>query len=735
MRFLQQEKFSYITRKIFGVEKISSNNELIENEILYEKFLKSTLLETLISLIFLAVSAKFLLTYYKAIKHTFSVDDPSKLRIFRIHFISFFKTENYNMTDNLFNTNNLIDMELLESKFKNSFHIFETSFNNVASKSSPVTRDIIAIRLQFAFSKDKMVKSISFSEIFEDKVCPMENYSKLDDSFEIFLSIENHEPIFKCILRLISLTKFKIEFYFYSSQFDLIEISKFDLILKTRTTRITELDYYRNLLRDKSNLIIVLLSLAFVFYYLIEECLELYNYKLGHLMHLLNIVDIIILINWTRIVFIFMYKVLVNRFISQKIKTIYNNKTKDLDNDTIKEFVYESLKADVLNTNDFEFEFNFTIISLLLTWTKLFKFVNFSTGLTQMNAAIAKSFNHLFSYLFIYAIVFLAHAELMHRLLGQMDKDYSSRILAQFTLFRMLLASVDFEPIVESSSIQIIFFSFYFLVFIIFSGIFLAIISDSYSYVVENYEPRPELEYYLFFKKRLKIVSDLFEIKPSLNKLQDMVNIDLRKKSMIIMEELGESVKPSDFRMKLLKSGFESVDIDMTFKAYEIAEKRDESDQVEESVIDPEICAEIIKKLDFAKKRILTLNKRKLSFLKSEKCNSDDGSNFSKFSNFSFSNPNNSNLEISKNLDIKLEKVKSNNTINDEVNELEYDNFYTELTTWNDFKKLKYDLSDIETNINKISDSILEAYERKIISSNRSNVKQDPVLVSEQVLL
>ncbi len=58
MRYLQVSKFSFILNRIFGVER----SELLTNENTYDRFLRATLIESLLSLVFLIVSLVFMLS-------------------------------------------------------------------------------------------------------------------------------------------------------------------------------------------------------------------------------------------------------------------------------------------------------------------------------------------------------------------------------------------------------------------------------------------------------------------------------------------------------------------------------------------------------------------------------------------------------------------------------------------------------------------------------------------------
>lgn len=170
-----------------------------------------------------------------------------------------------------------------------------------------------------------------------------------------------------------------------------------------------------------------------------------------------------------------------------------------------------------------------------------------------MNATLSHSCNYLLCYFVIYFGAYIAHSELLRRLFGQTLQGYNSFALSQFTLFKILLASIEFDSIQNSSyKYQLIFYSFYFLVYVVLAGVFLAIINDSYSFVLENYEKRPELDYFGCFR----------------SKFSKGQRIDIHEENDVQLdtEDAFESMKLDDFRNKLIRIGFDVESIDVVFQ-------------------------------------------------------------------------------------------------------------------------------------------------------------------------
>lgn len=259
----------------------------------------------------------------------------------------------------------------------------------------------------------------------------------------------------------------------------------------------------------------------------------------------------------------------------------------------------------------------------------------------------------------------------------------------------------------------------------------MAIISDSYSYACENYEPKPELDYFNLIKRCFKKYANTLKLKKIWTILSGFFYfVDPNDKSAKLINQLENAKKASDFKSYLLNLNFDPVDIEAIFYQYNIiesnAENLDEFDPIEEeTIVDKDTCNEIITKLDLTSKRINSLNRRKLTF-----CAVQTNFNFrlfegdlqSIYSNKSFKL---SGIDFISRRSLNLRAVSSflprghsdTNTINDDVNNIDYDNVYTEFTTWKDYRKLKLELDNLETYLNEIFNELLDVYQRKKLHS------------------
>jgi hypothetical protein len=653
MRFLQPKKFSYlIQEKLFGL-KINSNKnirfDLESNEDLYRKFLKATLIESFLTLIYLIILIYFAVQYLD-----FQANRKASIET---------KLENIEMLSNSPDLNVYIRLIWINlNSLKNDSFLrfkFVQNFTNLCSKQAQFMKnDSIEIRIN---SESKKLIEVLLS-------CSVEAFYKL--TFNTILNSGKSKKI-------MSYLEYKYDRKSNTSNVKSINVGHFGIILQ-----------------KKLNILSILIYILLTLYFLFEELFEMIIYLGKHFAYLLNLNDLISLIcNISMIFFLTRDVIIVN----------YRLAKKD----------FKNLDYDQLN-NDMQHLLDFISLNIFLIWTKLFKFYNFNTGVTQMNATLTRSFNYLFCYLIIFWCIFLTLGELMHRVFGQIISDHKSFIFSQFTLIKFLLADINASYLYNNDSYQIVFLLFFFLVFIILSSIFLAIVNDAYLYVIEKYDKKPELDYFNLFLR------DFFKVRAF--KLEENILSEKRTKKKntlkliteLEQDNLNEALSSFKFKRILLKMNYDSIEIDSILRDYNIEENEMEND--EDSLLDPDLCKDIVKRLEFAKQRINHINRKKLSFLSpffnmniEQKCSSDS---FAEKDSYVLS-------ELSLNSGEKM-RVKSNTSVltsksaqNDDIllNVRKFDNLYTELTTRRDFFKVKLEIDNYEQNIKLIIDDIIKQCE------------------------
>lgn len=459
MRFLQLNKFSYLVRKLNGVDRIKSDENIFDNEKLYNKFLKSTLIETLITVAFVFISIKFLILYNNLVNNTQFVYSNDKKLLFANQILD-------DLINDIYEKLLQIDDRSTQN-WNNFFNKFEKyAANLVMEKEQGKDMYLILIKLKMEFGE----KSTSLTNIILEERCRNAMALQTERSLIFYFNPRLFESDRLCVKSLRNNTQTVFVRLIGLEKNELVKIIDLEsnFINKKILKKIYDLNIVKKI-NDLEFLIYLVFYCIFFIYYVIEELIEIVKYKVSYITNYLNLVDFMIILLTGRLLGFIFYK------ISYQINAIdifsKYDKKKYLDpNFKIKFYsIINNIEFfnDILNS---ETEINLAILKVILIWIKLFKYVNFSTGLTQMSAALTKSANHLISYLFIYSIVFCTHAEMMHRLFGPYEYDFSKRIQAQFTMFRMLLANINFKFIADNPGTQMIFFSFYLIIFIIFSG-------------------------------------------------------------------------------------------------------------------------------------------------------------------------------------------------------------------------------------------------------------------------
>jgi len=682
MRYLQVSKFSFILNRIFGVER----SELLTNENTYDRFLRATLIESLLSLVFLIVSLVFMLSILDFI------ESQNKL----IYDFKDDATFNY-----IFN---LADRS--RSEFDSKCLFSHSKFGSVLTLQEFYMQ---------AVSNANKENSSNYLILYRDELSKNDSKIRFEDLIE---TINKNNKTKKIIIKIFHLSlnsnfTSRLEF---SHQFGPNRNVFTSVSLMTLKTP------------NKFDLVSFSLLGCFSLYFLIEEIAKIAAYKLDYFRLVLNLIDLIILILLMTLIGI-QFK-LINSF-----ELLFKDRT-------IQMIANKLISVLDLQTN----QFNLAIVVVCLAWIKQTKYLNFTVGITQMNATLSVAFADLCSYLLAFLMIFSCFAVLLNRLFGSISKDLNSFFSSQFTLLKFLLGVVDFKTLFEynSKTSRLIFFSYFLLVFIIFLNIFLAIINSSYSYVLKTYEPKSELDYYEFFKKRfISIRSYRFKNKSKITIMEVKDRRDELEKlpphiSLIYSNEIREPIYASKFRNYLMKNikNIEETDVDVVFRMNNIREigkqtfssaleqiygdLNDELDNESlETMIMPEQCRDIINKLKLAKRRISFFEKsqslRKKSFFKPVfyQNNNETEADVTPSCNDSLFSSINSKTSLSvsrKSSRDKNEGVQpkySEQNVNHEISFKEFDNQHTELVTWKEFMMLRKNLKHLKNETYIISNNFL----------------------------
>ncbi|KAL3319447.1 polycystic kidney disease 2-like 1 [Cichlidogyrus casuarinus] len=284
-----------------------------------------------------------------------------------------------------------------------------------------------------------------------------------------------------------------------------------------------------------------------IFYYIIEEAIEIHRVGFKYLLAMGNLIDIVV--------------VLVSLICAGF--SIYR---------TIK--VNEILKFLVEQQNFFpnfefvsywEIQYNY-VISLLLfiSWIKLFKFINFNRAMTLMSVSLSAAMDDLMSFMVMFAIIFFAYAQLGYLAFGSQATDMSSFSTACFSLLRLILNDFDFTQYKKANRIlgPLYFVAFIVICFFILFNMFVAIISKTYEDVAdEMHDAEKGYEFSDLFREGFaKIKNKILKRKQEIEGIQQ------------VMEgyDSDDLLHINDFKTALQEQGHLNEDINKMLVKYDV---------------------------------------------------------------------------------------------------------------------------------------------------------------------
>ena len=683
MRFLQPKKFSCFLRTI---TKSNNINDKENFPLFYDRFLKSVLIENIISVIFLLITLSFMFNLKDDYSH-YNDDSFSRNILLKL-------TNKVKMLNS--------DAKSFKILIKNMFVLFNEIQSTQNDFDSSFVRNesqrMLLITLTLNFEKIGIKNSKNLRSI-TNRLKHASYYNDLS-IFKFSLNQRPHE-LMANILKLNSFKNYinvkNLEFNFYFTNFNdsylristvNIEFHPSSMMLIQMNSKMLDVNMDKKL-SDLQFLFSFIFLSFFAVFYLFDEIHAIILYKLEYFKDLSKLIDMCLVY--------FLISLLIRKFLSIYF---FNNL----------KFNFEKLKPSatekkflLLNYANY-FSFEMTLINLngiiiLLTWLKLSKFVNFTIGHTQMTATMCNSFSYLVSYLIVCITIFMFHSMILSRFFGQTNEEYSTCLLATFTLIRTLLGHINlnFFSVNTSGFLRMIFFSFFFFVFVILLGIFLGVINESYSFVIENYESSPELNYFEFFAKRFLSIKKKIQ--------QKFLNKEKKEcYQKLSISKLNLPIEAKLFYDLLVSMDFNKIEINLLFDSNGIKLNK------KSNLIQPDICKKVYSKLVFAKNRMDRLKGRKLSFFRPIWFqNSEESTNILDKNKSVLSIANTQRKESSKSKSLRRKYTIGKNedfSVNDEIN-LEYNNFYSELITWKEFELLQKRINEFDLKLSQISNEIL----------------------------
>uniref|UniRef100_A0A8C0GKI8 Polycystin 2 like 1, transient receptor potential cation channel n=1 Tax=Chelonoidis abingdonii TaxID=106734 RepID=A0A8C0GKI8_CHEAB len=209
----------------------------------------------------------------------------------------------------------------------------------------------------------------------------------------------------------------------------------------------------------------------FIFYYVVEEILELRIHRLQYFTSVWNILDVVvILLSIVAIVFHIFRTIEVNRLMGELLRHP----------DIYADFEFLAFWQTQYN--------NMNAVNLFFAWIKIFKYISFNKTMTQLSSTLARCAKDILGFAIMFFIVFFAYAQLGYLLFGTQVENFSTFIKCIFTQFRIILGDFDYNAIDNANRVlgPIYFVTYVFFVFFVLLNMFLAIINDTYSEVKEE---------------------------------------------------------------------------------------------------------------------------------------------------------------------------------------------------------------------------------------------------------
>ncbi|CAJ1066583.1 polycystic kidney disease 2-like 1 protein [Xyrichtys novacula] len=214
-----------------------------------------------------------------------------------------------------------------------------------------------------------------------------------------------------------------------------------------------------------------ILFCLFIFYYAVEEILELRIHKFAYFKSIWNILDIIVIL-------LAIIAIAFNVFRTIKVDSLLGHLLE-----------HPNIYADFEFLAFWQTQYNnMNAVNLFFAWIKVFKYISFNKTMTQLSSTLGRCAKDILGFAIMFFIVFFAYAQLGYLLFGTEVESFSTFIKCIFTQFRIILGDFDYDAIDRANRVlgPIYFLTYVFFVFFVLLNMFLAIINDTYSEVKEE---------------------------------------------------------------------------------------------------------------------------------------------------------------------------------------------------------------------------------------------------------
>uniref|UniRef100_A0A915IHF6 Polycystic kidney disease 2-like 1 protein n=1 Tax=Romanomermis culicivorax TaxID=13658 RepID=A0A915IHF6_ROMCU len=284
-----------------------------------------------------------------------------------------------------------------------------------------------------------------------------------------------------------------LDFTVYNANINLFSVIKLLLeipptggVIPTWSFRTVKLIRYVNFM-DYIVLVCEGIFCAFIVYYIIEECIEIFKHRCSYFGSFWNCLDLLVIaISLCCIGFSIYRSLVVDAQLTQLLA----------EPDTYSNFEYLSFAQTRFN--------DVGAVLVFFAWIKIFKYISFNKTMTQLSSTLSRCSKDVGGFAIMFFIFFFAYAQLGYLLFGTQVLDYSTFYNATFTLLRIILGDFNFQALEQANRVlgPIYFITFVFFVFFILLNMFLAIINDTYGEVKsELASKKDEFQLYDYLKE------------------------------------------------------------------------------------------------------------------------------------------------------------------------------------------------------------------------------------------
>lgn len=290
------------------------------------------------------------------------------------------------------------------------------------------------------------------------------------------------------------------------------------------------------------------LYILFIFYYIIEESLEIKRHKCKYFGSFWNCLDLLVIV-LSLVAFAF------NIYRTIKVDALLSGL---LDDPTI--------YADFEFLGFWQMQYNNMVaVVVFFAWIKIFKYISFNRTMTQLQSTLSRCSKDIAGFAIMFFIIFLAYAQLGYLVFGTQVKDFSTFEESIYTQFRIVLGDFDFHELESANRFlgPIFFLTYVFFVFFVLLNMFLAIINDTYSEVkAEISMQKSEFEITDYIKRGYnKVLEKLSLKKDRIRDIQDAIqSADLNHDKQLDWEE---------WRLDLKMRGIPDAEIEAVFAKYD----------------------------------------------------------------------------------------------------------------------------------------------------------------------